>query len=97
MALLRRALVALGMAGIIAAVLRLRGSGGTPPQQGGWRELRLEPDRGMRALVIGRGRGGGEGDPPARRAPEVTQVGVSAAIASARPRWWRARRQGGER
>ncbi len=39
MALLRRALVALGLAGIIAAVLRLRGSGGTPPQQGGWREL----------------------------------------------------------
>ena len=42
MALLRRALVALGVAGIIAAVLRLRGSGGTPPQQGGWRELELE-------------------------------------------------------
>ncbi|MEO7572972.1 MAG: hypothetical protein ABIX10_11115 [Acidimicrobiales bacterium] len=39
MALLRRALVALGLAGIIAAVLRVRGSGGTPPQQGGWREL----------------------------------------------------------
>lgn len=39
MALLRRALVALGVAGLIAAVLRLRGSGGTPPQQGGWREL----------------------------------------------------------
>ena len=38
-ALLRRALVALGVAGVIAAVLRLRGSGGTPPQQGGWREL----------------------------------------------------------
>lgn len=39
MALLRRALVALGLAGIIAAVLRIRGTGGTPPQQGGWREL----------------------------------------------------------
>ena len=39
MAVLRRALVALGIAGLIAAVLRLRGSGGTPPQQGGWREL----------------------------------------------------------
>ena len=25
--------------GIIAAVLRVRGSGGTPPQSGGWREL----------------------------------------------------------
>ncbi len=39
MALLRRALVALGLAGIIATVLRLRGTGGTPPQEGGWREL----------------------------------------------------------
>jgi hypothetical protein len=38
-ALLRRALVALGIAGLVAAVLRLRGSGGIPPQQGGWREL----------------------------------------------------------
>jgi hypothetical protein len=39
MALLRRALVAVGVAGIMAAVLRLRGTGGTPPQEGGWREL----------------------------------------------------------
>lgn len=39
MALLRRALLAVGLAGLIAAVLRLRGTGGTPPQQGGWREL----------------------------------------------------------
>jgi hypothetical protein len=39
MALLRRALAAVGIAGVIAAVLRLRGSGGTPPQSGGWREL----------------------------------------------------------
>ena len=39
MAVLRRALVALGLAGILAALLRLRGTGGTPPQQGGWREL----------------------------------------------------------
>ncbi len=39
MALLRRALVALGAAGIIAAVLRVRGCGGTPPRDGGWREL----------------------------------------------------------
>jgi hypothetical protein len=31
--------MSLGVAGIIAAVLRLRGSGGIPPQQGGWREL----------------------------------------------------------
>jgi hypothetical protein len=39
MVLVRRALVALGLAGLVAAVLRLRGTGGTPPQQGGWREL----------------------------------------------------------
>ncbi|MDQ2648382.1 MAG: hypothetical protein M3Z03_02370 [Actinomycetota bacterium] len=39
MALLRRALVAIGLAGLIAAVLRVRGSGGTPPKDGGWREL----------------------------------------------------------
>lgn len=39
MAVLRRALVAIGIAGFIAAVLRLRGTGGTPPQDGGWREL----------------------------------------------------------
>ncbi|HEX2576181.1 MAG TPA: hypothetical protein VHK88_07510 [Aquihabitans sp.] len=39
MTLIRRALVAVGLAGGIAAVLRIRGSGGTPPQRGGWREL----------------------------------------------------------
>jgi hypothetical protein len=39
MALLRRALAAVGIAAVIAIVLRLRGSGGTPPQSGGWREL----------------------------------------------------------
>jgi len=37
--LIRRALVAVGVAAGIAAVLRLRGTGGTPPQRGGWREL----------------------------------------------------------
>jgi hypothetical protein len=36
---IRRAFVALGVAGLVAAVLRLRGSGGTPPAEGGWREL----------------------------------------------------------
>lgn len=36
---LRRALAAIGLAGFIAAVLRVRGSGGVPPQDGGWREL----------------------------------------------------------
>ena len=37
--LIRRALTAVGIAGTIAAILRLRGSGGVPPQAGGWREL----------------------------------------------------------
>ncbi|CAN5563766.1 hypothetical protein BH18ACT1_BH18ACT1_01840 [soil metagenome] len=36
---LRRALFALGVSSIIAGVLRLRWSGGVPPQRGGWREL----------------------------------------------------------
>ena len=39
---IRRALVALGVAGFVASVLRLRGTGGTPPQRGGWRELTPE-------------------------------------------------------
>jgi hypothetical protein len=39
MKMLRRAVVAIGLAGLIAAVLRARGSGGVPPQDGGWREL----------------------------------------------------------
>ena len=39
MRMLRRAFVAVGVAAMLAAVLRLRGSGGTPPQSGGWREL----------------------------------------------------------
>jgi hypothetical protein len=37
--LLRRALTAVGLGAIVAAVLRVRGSGGVPPQAGGWREL----------------------------------------------------------
>jgi hypothetical protein len=36
---IRRAVVALVTAGVIAGVLRLRGTGGVPPQRGGWREL----------------------------------------------------------
>jgi hypothetical protein len=39
MRMIRKALAALAIAGILAAVLRLRGTGGTPPQSGGWREL----------------------------------------------------------
>ncbi len=37
--MIRRVLGALGIAAFVAAVLRLRGSGGVPPQEGGWREL----------------------------------------------------------
>ena len=44
MKLLRRAMVALSLAGIIAGALRVRGRGGTPPQHGGWQPIDL-PDR----------------------------------------------------
>jgi hypothetical protein len=36
---LRRAALALGVSALIAGLLRLRGTGGVPPQGGGWREL----------------------------------------------------------
>ena len=39
MRMLRRALAALSLAGMVAGVLRLTGRGGTPPERGGWREL----------------------------------------------------------
>jgi hypothetical protein len=39
MRMIRRAFVAIGMAALVAAAVRLRGTGGTPPQSGGWREL----------------------------------------------------------
>ncbi|MEJ5255037.1 MAG: hypothetical protein WHS89_06770 [Acidimicrobiales bacterium] len=39
MKMVRKALIAVGLAGIVAAILRLRGTGGTPPRDGGWREL----------------------------------------------------------
>ncbi|MEM9202489.1 MAG: hypothetical protein AAGC53_12545 [Actinomycetota bacterium] len=38
--LLRRTLVAIGAGLAAAALVRVRGSGGIPPQTGGWRELR---------------------------------------------------------
>jgi len=40
--LIRRAVVAIGVGVAVAAALRVRGSGGTPPQTGGWRELRSD-------------------------------------------------------
>lgn len=39
MKLVRRILAAVALAGLIAASLRVRGKGGTPPQHGGWRQL----------------------------------------------------------
>lgn len=39
MRVLRRVLSVLILAGAIAATLRIRGTGGTPPQHGGWRPL----------------------------------------------------------
>ena len=36
---LRRAVGATLLAGLVAVVLRVRGTGGKPPQNGGWREL----------------------------------------------------------
>jgi len=43
MKMLRRALVALSLAGAIAATLRVKGKGGVPPQEGGWREVSVPP------------------------------------------------------
>jgi len=37
--LARRVMTALSLAGLIAALFRLRGSGGVPPQTGGWKEI----------------------------------------------------------
>jgi len=44
MKLLRGAISAILLAGTFAACLRVCGTGGTPPQHGGWRPLEL-PDR----------------------------------------------------
>jgi hypothetical protein len=41
MKFLRRALLALSLASMIAGLLRVRGKGGVPPQEGGWREMRV--------------------------------------------------------
>ena len=43
MKVLRRALFALSQAGAIAGALRVRGKGGVPPQEGGWREVAVPP------------------------------------------------------
>ena len=41
--MIRRALVALSLAGTIAGLLRLKGKGGVPPQEGGWRDVSVPP------------------------------------------------------
>ncbi|MEO5724577.1 MAG: hypothetical protein ABIQ39_09525 [Ilumatobacteraceae bacterium] len=43
MRILRRAFGAVFVAGSIAAAMRLRGKGGVPPQEGGWREVVITP------------------------------------------------------
>ena len=43
--LLRRMLGALMIAGAVAGGIRLKGSGGVPPQRGGWRPLELPDER----------------------------------------------------
>jgi len=43
MKFIRRVLAALAATVLAAAAIRLRGSGGTPPQHGGWQPLEL-PD-----------------------------------------------------
>jgi hypothetical protein len=44
--LFRRILAALTIAGVAAAGIRLKGTGGIPPQHGGWRPLELPPEPG---------------------------------------------------
>lgn len=36
---IRRSLLALGAAGIVAVVIKMKGGDETPPNEGGWREL----------------------------------------------------------
>lgn len=37
-------MLALSLASAIAGVLRLRGRGGVPPQEGGWSEMKIPAD-----------------------------------------------------
>ena len=45
MKLLRRIMGALVIAGVVAGGIRIKGTGGVPPQHGGWRPLELPDDR----------------------------------------------------
>jgi hypothetical protein len=44
MKFIRGAISAILLAGAFAAALRVRGTGGTPPEHGGWRPLELPED-----------------------------------------------------
>lgn len=57
--------MALAMACLFAAGLRVRGKGGTPPQHGGWRELDLPADgsAGGAPIRSGADRSAGSHDP----------------------------------
>lgn len=57
--LVRRVMAALGMAGLIATLFRLRGTGGVPPQTGGWREI---SESELNAPRVGSGGQAGDGD-----------------------------------
>ena len=61
--LARRALVAIAVAVAFAAGIRVRGSGGIPPQTGGWRELRRRSSLMARILLFGAGASGTDRSP----------------------------------
>ena len=44
MKFLRRVVSAVVVGAVVAAGIRVRGSGGTPPQHGGWRPLDITDD-----------------------------------------------------
>jgi hypothetical protein len=43
---IRNAALALSLAAVIAGIVRIRGTGGVPPQRGGWRELPIDEVEG---------------------------------------------------
>lgn len=50
--LARRVVAALGLAGLIATLFRLRGKGGVPPQTGGWQQLSPEELAELKPLPV---------------------------------------------
>ena len=73
---LRRVLVVLGLAGAIAALVRLRGSDGTPPRDGGWRELERSRTA-VRVAVLGVGAVGARAARQLASTDDVTAVLVA--------------------